>query len=283
MSVTSPSSLQVTVWTLWHGTEVSGPGTFELLDDEVRIEVPGLDAELLIPFTRLDGARIGPGHLTLYAGSGDVIELDGSSDLEKFGRLLKTKVCVLPEVTLPLRGLGSARAHPGSDHDRFFAPLLSARRSAQRAGDPGARLAAMRAPALAAEVERISHEFALERFPESAADRRALEAELADLAAPVRASLDRLADVASRAASAGDDTAFVSWRAWAKECRALFASADRFWLAAAPLLAERRVPDARSRRTGWLWRRGQSSPAASKPAARRSGERGRGREEGRPK
>ena len=139
------SSLQVKVWTLWHGTEVSGQGSFEILDDVVRIKVPDADADLAILFTELDGARIGPGHLTLYAGSGDVVELSGSGALEEYGRVLRAQVCVVPELTRALRGLGSARAHPGSDHDRFFGPLLAARRSAQRAADPAGRLAAMRA------------------------------------------------------------------------------------------------------------------------------------------
>jgi hypothetical protein len=260
------SALKVMVWTLWHGIEVSGQGSCDILDDEVRIEVPGSDAVLVIPFAELDGARIGPGHLTLYSGSGDVIEMSGSGALEEYGRVLRARVCVVPELTLALRGLGSARGHPGSDHDRFFGPLLAARRSAQRATDPVGRLSAMRAPALAAEIERVLHEFAVERFPASAPDRRALEAELSDLAGPVRSRLEHLDYVADRAASAGDDTAFVWWRAWAEECRALFTNADRFWLALVPLLARPRLPDAP--RWQWPWRRGHSEPVAPEPSAR---------------
>ena len=183
---------------------------------------------------------------------GDVVELGGSPDLEEYGRRLKARASTLPELTLALRGLGSARAQPGRDHDRFFGPLLAARRSAQRAGDDAGRLAAFRAPALAAEIERVCHEFAVERFPSSLPDRRALEAELEDMAAPLRASLRRLAEVAALVASAGDDTAFVWWRAWAAECRALFVSADRCWLAALPLLSRTPVPKARFWR--WPWR-----------------------------
>ena len=261
-AATSTPALPVTIWTLWHGTEVSGAGSLELRTDDVRIEVAATGAELVIPFPGLDGAHTASGHLTLYATTGDIVELDGSSELEEYGRRLRAGVCTLPELTLALRGLGSARAQPGRDHDRFFGPLLAARRAAQRAGDAAGRLAAIRAPALAAEIERVCHEFAVERFPERLPERRALEAELEDMAAPLRASLRRIADLAGAAASAGDDIAFVSWRVWAAECRALFVSADRCWLAAVPLLA--RTPVAKVRRWRWPWERAKPPRASDR-------------------
>lgn len=183
------ASFPVTIWTLWHGAEVSGEGSFELLADEVRLRVPSAGAELAVPLAALDGARVAPAHVTLYADTGDVVELTGSNDLDEAGRHLKARACTLPELTLALRGLGSARGYPGSDHDRFFGPLLAARRAAQRASDPPGRLAAMRAAALAAELDRVFHEFAAERFPTNPSERRALETTFEDLAAPVRASL----------------------------------------------------------------------------------------------
>jgi hypothetical protein len=251
-------SIAVTVWTLWHGTELSGDAVFALGPDDVRIQLSLTGVELRIPFAALDGAHVAPDHLSLYATMGDVVELSGSSDIEEAGRQLRDRVCTLSEVTLALRGLGSARANPGRDHDRFFGPLLAARRAAERASDPGGRLAALRAPALGAEMERVFHEFAVERFPVSLPDRRALEAELEDLAGPFRASLRRLAGLSAAAASARDDTAFVWWRAWAAECRTLFVSADRTWLAMMPVLARHPIPATRSWR--WPWRSGR--PAA---------------------
>ncbi len=259
---TSTPPLPVMVWTLWHGTEVSGAGFIELRMDDVRIDVPSTDGELIIPYAGLDGAHVAPGHLTLYATAGDIVELDGTAELEECGRRLRARACSLPELTLALRGLGSARAQPGRDHDRFFGPLLAARRAAQRAADAAGRLTAVRAPALAAEMERVCHEFAVERFPENLPERRALEAELDDMAAPMHASLRRLATLAAGVASAGDDTAFVAWRAWAAECRALFVSADRCWLAAVPLLARAPVP--KRRRWRWPWERAKPPRASDR-------------------
>jgi hypothetical protein len=243
----------VSVWALWRGAEVSAPGTFELLADAARVRVPSAGLDLMIPFAALDGARVSLGHLTLYPSNGDVVELSGAAELGEMGRHLRARACTLPELTLALRGLGSRRANPGPDHDRYFGPLLAARRAAQRASDPAGRLAAMRGTALEAELERVLRAFAGERFPASPPDRRALEAELDDLAAPVRTSLRRMDDAARAAGAASDDTAFVWWRAWAAECRALFAHADACWLAAIPALSA--VPTSPRRFWRWPWRR----------------------------
>jgi hypothetical protein len=240
---------------LWRGAEVAGPGTFELLADGARVCVESAELDLVIPFAALDGARVSLGHLTLYPSNGDVVELSGAAELGEMGRHLRARACTLPELTLALRGLGSPRAHPGPDHDRYFGPLLAARRGAQRASGPSGRLAAMRGAALEAELERVLHTFAAERFPASPPERRALEAELDDLAAPVRTSLRRLDEAARAVTGASDDTAFVWWRAWAAECRALFAHADACWLAAVPALGSAPAPPRKFWR--WPWRREQ--------------------------
>jgi hypothetical protein len=263
----STRTIAVTVWALWRGAEVAGEGTFELCMDGLRIGVPAAGTDIAIPFTALDGARASPAHLTLFPANGDVLELSGHPALEDAGRHLRARACTLPELTLALRGLGSARANPGPDHDRFFGPLLEARRAAQRASDPAGRLSAMRGAAIAAELERVLRAFAVERFPASAPDRRALETELDDLATPVWASLRRLDEVARAAADARDDTAFVWWRAWATECRALFAHADRCWLQALPVLGE----TAASARPFWQWPWRRAQPPASAATADQRG------------
>lgn len=254
----------VQVWALWRGGEVSGAGGVELRTDGVRVEVPSAGVELFMPFMSLDGARVSGAYVVLYPASGDVVELSGPAELESVGRHLRERACTLPELTLALRGLGSARGHPGPDHDGFFAPFLAARKAVQRASNPADRLAAVRPAAIAAELDRVMRAFAVERFPASAPDRRALETELNDLAAPIRVSLRRLEDAARAASTAGDDTTFVWWRAWAAECRALFAHADRCWLAAVPVLTQAQV---RPRRFWhWWWGRGDATdgPVLSK-------------------
>jgi len=223
------------------------------------VRVPSVGADLRIPLAALDGARVSPMHLTLYATAGDVLEVNGEG-LDELARLLRARACTLPELTLALRGLGSPRAYPGPDHDRFFAPMLAARRAAQRADDPAGRLAALRAPGLAAEVERVLHEFAVARYPNDPAERRALETAFEDLAAPVRASLVRLDDAARAVLSARDDAAFVWWRAWAAECRAVFTQVDRCWLTIAPILKKTPVPEPTSWRWPWQRKRGATGP-----------------------
>jgi hypothetical protein len=254
--------LDVTIWTLWHGREVAGLGTFDLLADAVSVQVPNADADLSIALSGLDGARVSPNHLTLYPTTGDVIELNGEG-LEDLGRELRGRVCTLPELTLALRGLGSARAYPGPDHDRFFAPVLAARRSAAQATDPGGRMSAMRAPALAAEVERVLHEFAVARYPNDPAERRALETVFEDLSAPVRSSLAELDKAARAVTAASDDAAFVWWRAWAAECRAVVTQLDRCWLTIAPILKQTPIPEATAWHWPWRRSRGESESKAT--------------------
>ena len=251
-------STAITVWTLWHGREVIGSGSLDLLDDEVLISVPAADAEMHVPFSALDGARVSDDHVTLFASTGDLVELDGQ-DLAGFGSDLRARACTLPELTLALRGLGSARAFPGPDHDRFFAPFLAARRAAQRASDAAGRLSALRAPALAAELKRVLHEFAVARFPNDPAERRALETRFEDESAAVRDALAALDDASRAALAASDDTAFVRWREWASACKAVFVQVDRCWLAVAPVL--RATPIARAGGWHWPWRReGDTGP-----------------------
>src|SRR5579862_5584496 len=185
----------VNVWTLWHGTEVVGAGVLDLFGPEVRVTVSSAAAEMHVPVSALDGARVSGNHVTLFASTGDLVELDGDA-LEGFGADLRAQAFTLPELTLALRGLGSARAFPGPDHDRFFAPILAARRAAQRATDAAGRLAALRAPALAAELERVLHEFAVARFPSDPSERRALETVFEDESAPVQSALTRLEEAA---------------------------------------------------------------------------------------
>jgi hypothetical protein len=217
------------IWALWRGTEISGPGHANLTADVVMLSVGA--SRLAVPIENLDGAHVSPAHLTLFHRSGDVIEIKGP-DAERLGREIIAHACDVPELTVPLRALGSARARPGIDHDRFFGPFLAARRAAARAQDPENRLDAVDCRALAESVGVTVRELAAERYPKQPSERRAMEAELADLAQPVVASLDTLAAAAETARSSPDDTRFIRWREWAGAYRDVFRAADQCWLAA---------------------------------------------------
>jgi hypothetical protein len=238
--------ISVSVWAMWRGAEVVGNGTLGMAAEMVTIEVSAADyrtrpTRIEIAVAGLDGARPAPDGLTLYPHSGDVIEVDPApgkvAQLAAFGRQLVSAGCAIPELTVPLRGLGSARGQPGVDHDRFFASLLTARTAAARATEPMHRLGAVDPAALDASVSRVTREMAAARFPKHPPERRALEAELSDLAEPVVASIGALAEAARAVREAPDDVVFVRWRAWAAAYRAVFVAADRCWLATVPVLA----------------------------------------------
>jgi hypothetical protein len=234
------------VWAMWRGAEVAGNGTVALAAETVALDVSAPDyrtrpTRIELALAELDGARPEPDLLTLFPHSGDVIEVAPApgkvAQLAAFARQLISAACIIPELTVPLRGLGSARAQPGAEHDRFFAPLLSARTAAARATEPMHRLGAVDPAALDAGVTRVTRELAAARFPKHPPERRALEAALSDLAEPVVASIGGLAAAARAVREAPDDVIFVRWRAWADAYRAVFAAADRCWLATVPVLA----------------------------------------------
>jgi hypothetical protein len=231
---------------MWKGAEIAGNGTVALANDVVTIEVSAADyrtrpTRIDIGLAALDGARPDPDLLTLYPHTGDVIELRPGpgkvAQLAAFGRQIIAAGCSIPELTVQLRGMGSSRAQPGADHDRFFAAFLAGRTAAAKALEPMHRLGAVDPAALDASLTRVTRELAAGRFPKHPPERRALEAELTDLAEPVVRSIGSLAEAARGVREAPDDLVFVRWRAWAAAYRAVFVAADRCWLATVPVLA----------------------------------------------
>jgi hypothetical protein len=157
-----------------------------------------------------------------------------------------------PEVTRALRAFGSRRGLPGSDHDRFFAPLVEALRAARETHATGAAWRTVNAvdvPRVEAAVRAALAVLAAERAAGSPPDARALEAELEELCEPLFAALGALAERADLVRASDDAARPAAWRAWAAGMASAFAAADRAWIAALPALA-----DARGGR-GRLWRR----------------------------
>ena len=138
----------------------------------------------------------------------------------------------IPEVTRTLRVFGSSRGHlkraaSASDQEKFFAPLLEARRQAGGVSTPPAVLAAFNAPALTQAIAQAIAEFVAERFAEPGPERRALEAVLTDLTEPLIISLHALSGAAERANESIDDLRL--WRQWSAQLRATVEVADRVW------------------------------------------------------
>jgi hypothetical protein len=154
----------------------------------------------------------------------------------------------LPEFTRSLRALAVPSA-PGSDHDRVFAPLLQARTTAHRVRGPEAQAAAFDAARLEREWRTAIAHLAAARHPRSAPDRRALEAELDELAAPLWSALSRLQEAATAMRLAPPDQRRAHWERWVSRVQGVFDAADDWWRLSLPVLG-----DPRGRR-GALWRR----------------------------
>lgn len=160
----------------------------------------------------------------------------------------------LPEVTRALRAFGARRGRPGSDHDRFFAPLLDPLRRARdhvaRGTDrPWDAARCVDAGAVAADVRAALDALAAEHGGPRAPDRRALAAELDELAEPLFDALGALGGAADALAAAGDAGRPAAWRAWALALARAFAAADAAWESMLPALADPRGG------AGRLWRR----------------------------
>ena len=151
----------------------------------------------------------------------------------------------LPELTLSLRSFGSGRRSSAErqavseEQERYFGPLLDARRAAASARTREQVVAAFEPRRLTAHLEATLRGFAAERFPTRASARRAFEARLFEIIEPLRAALQLLDE---RATEMESTTARVSevaelhgrWEAWLAQLRVTFRVADDSW---APLCA----------------------------------------------
>ena len=231
------------------GRALSGQATILLVEDGVRIDASA--GEITIRASAIDGVAYRDARLTLYLREDEVVTVEGSQRLAVIARALASGVCALPELTRQLRGLGSRRGRPGSEHDRFFAPLLAARKKCERAADAPARIRSFDAAAIGAAITEAIAALAKGRYPSSAPDRRALEAEMLELTEPLMASLDRLRTASTRATGEmGGERSFVVWRDWCAAVGDVFERADASWMAFGPVLAA--APPAPRRA---LWRR----------------------------
>jgi hypothetical protein len=218
------------------GVEFGGDGTVELVGEALGITVGKRRA--LVAFGRLDGLREAPGVLELFADTGDTIALHAPSGLDSLARAILASAHSMPELTRSLRGLGSHRARPDDDHDRFFAPFISARASAERTTDSEVRLDAFDAVRLRSAIEGQIDEFARIRYPDRPPDRRATEAILGECTEDVLRRLDRLEAAGAAVRSSPDEVQLARWRAWRDAVRDVFDAADRCWFAMRPILRE---------------------------------------------
>jgi len=231
------------------GMVLDADGTVRLHDDVVSIQVD--EREYATRVERIDGVVWEAPTLTIHVAS-DVLEFSGHAGVQPLGAQIVMLALALPELTRTMHGLGSRRGRPGADHDRFFASLLIARRAAEGFAEPESRLAAFDSRRLSQSLTTLLTEFAAERYPESAPDRRALEAELFDHAEHLYETLVALGEAAEHVKSSATAVRLARWREWTRAAHRVFEEADRCWIAVLPALTASPVPAPRRRR---FWRR----------------------------
>ena len=230
------------------GTPIEADGSVRLYDNAVSVQVG--EREHAVRIERVDGVVWEPPDLTIHVAR-DAIVMSGHAGLEPLGARIVAAALTLPELTRTMHSLGSRRGRPGADHDRFFGALLNARRLAEGFVEPESRLKAFEPKRLSAGISTLLGELAAERYPESAPDRRALEAELLEYAERLFATLDSLDEAAARVRESGNDVRLARWRDWTWAVQRVFEEADRCWVAALPALTAA-APQPRRRR---FWRR----------------------------
>jgi hypothetical protein len=247
--------VRLTVSGLLRGHDLAGDAMVALDEDVLRIDSAG--GALRLPLAWLDGARYAVGTLELFMTRGDVVVMSGSPALGTLATQLERRVMMIPELTRSLRGLGSGRAAPGPEHDRFFGALLAARREAEAAPSPDRARAAFDAAALRDALIQRLHDMAGDHHPDEPPERRALDAELLELAEPLLAQLGLLERKQEALASSDDAERLARWREWAAALHVTFERADAVWLEMVPALASDRPTRAKrwNRRGGGARRR----------------------------
>lgn len=187
----------------------------------------------------IDGWQEAGGHVALYLHGGDVLDVEaGDDDTRALMRQVLDAAASPPELARSLRALGAAEPVEQVAHDRWFGPLLQARRAIQGVSDPLRQAALCDADTLAVEMRRTLLELAAQRTGGDGPRTRALEAMLEDETIAVREALARLALTASVLQGSAADSRLADWRHWLAAVRALFVAMDAAWPAIARTLRE---------------------------------------------
>ncbi|HEX7122649.1 MAG TPA: hypothetical protein VF178_09800 [Gemmatimonadaceae bacterium] len=231
----------------WGTNELPASGVLRLGADAVQLVAGGVVA-LEVPYRSLSGASWRKGRLTLHGSAGSLV-VEADRGLDRAWRELVSRACPVPEFTRGLRVLGSPRAQAHDSETRFFAPLIQARRRVEDEGEPERRVAAFAARHLVERYRQLLTTLATEAHPDSAPDRRALEAELFEATEALLARLDEVQQAAGQFEAASENIRFDQWRIWVERVAAVFAEADRSWVAMSQVLPP--APRGEKRRRWW--------------------------------
>jgi hypothetical protein len=227
---------QVRVLGMVRGREIDRQARLSVEDDALLIAWQDATPWRL-GFDGIDGFAAGAAgssrdaSLMLYLRDHDILELTGDDELRLLGTRLLDRACRMPELTRGLRGLGAVRTDRALQamHDRWFGPLLSARRVVQSVTDPVRQVELLDGAKLTDAMTRVISEMATTTSPTDPAEQRALEAALEDEAEPLLSAL-RAMTIAGELVRVGDaDTHLADWRAWVETAKACYAAADEGW------------------------------------------------------
>ena len=233
----------------WHDRTLDYDAAVQLAGRTLRIAYDEATRMVLeIPVDDLAGAQSSEGELRLYRRDGKVVTLSGSPHFDGLRNRLEAAVCAFPAQTLSLRGFGSERSAPGSDHDRWFEALLTARRVSEESRTVETQRRAFDADRMIRHAQATREAWAAERF-QRLPDRRALVAELEELGTEYLTALRRMELAAAELRHAAAATQFEAWRAWTETVHRAFRAADDSWTAMVPVLADSRGAK------GTLWRK----------------------------
>jgi hypothetical protein len=211
----------------------------------VRLE--GVERNLRVRFASIDSIHRTADEMEVVVRDGTSLSIAAPAESPLAAELLG-RCRALPELTRTLRAFGSRRSRPGSpgardtgdsEQQRFFAPLIDARRSAV-AAEGNAAVTAFNGSSLMAALEQTLKQFAADRHLEVGPARRALEAELVDASEPLFDALRDLRHAAMDVTELPDDLRV--FRAWSTQLRATFETADRVWMAIDGVLAAVPIP-----------------------------------------
>lgn len=214
---------------LWRGREIDEPVVLRV-DEHALIAERAAAPSMRMAFVVLDGVHMDGDKAHLYVHGGDVLELTLLDDSAR--ALLRGAIdaaFAMPELTRSLRAFGGAYGESEPAHDRWFAPLLAARRQLVGVSDPMRQLALFDIDRVGAELWRALTELAVQRTGGDAARARALEAILEENAQSVREAVARVALAATTLEGSAPDSRLGDWRRWVSALRELYAAADSAW------------------------------------------------------
>ena len=198
-----------------------GAGQLQLGDEELTIIFPGRPADetaFAIPYDAIETVGTDEVLATVVTRDGARLSF-ATSDAGALRAAILTECRALPELTRALRAMGSrrigARERPRAleDEVRYFAPFLAARRAAAHAASPRQAIAAFEPVALTTALDATLGAFATDRAGNRLPRWRAIEAELSELADPVRVALAEPRAAGDRA-RVDDVDDLARWRAW---------------------------------------------------------------------